>query len=311
MMLVQATSESLRSCSDDFPQRQISLRQKGAALIIVLGLIVLLSTIAAGHARNVHSEIRLAMLHYQSAKARTLAEAGIQLAIYSLLQRSNDNRWSVNGTINRLDFGGSEVNVALRDATGLVDLNFADASLLQVLFSVAVDDIQQQEKLVGALLDWRDPDDLTRLNGAEDDDYRTAGFPWTAHDGAFSSIEELRYLIGMTPQKFAAIAPYVTIYSGQATLNLEYAPLELISILDSPRLAGFVSVGNKPSSNYKLEGRAGSRNGTYHIYAGASGTADIFVTIEAVVNISASSDKPYTILNWREPARFNFFIGRD
>lgn len=294
-----------------FQRKQIHTRQKGIALIIVLWLIVLLGTIAAGHVRNVHSETMLAMHSVQLAKARALAGAGIQRAILGLLRPNEGDQWPVDGTLQRLELGGHEIQVAVRDATGLVDLNLANAELLKVLFSVMGNDTQQQMKLVDALLDWRDPDDLSHLHGAEDDDYRAAGFAWTAHDSAFSSIEELRYLIGMTPQKFAAIAPYITVYSGRAALNIDYAPLELIRVLtgQSPSNESPSNETSKPSPVRKSMSPATAHPGTYHIYAGASRDGGVFASVEAVVNISNSSAKPYTVLNWQEPARFKFRTG--
>jgi general secretion pathway protein K len=287
------------------------MRQEGIALVIVLWLIVLLSTIAAGHVRNVHSETRLAMHSVQLAKARALAGAGIQRAILGLLRPNKGDQWPVDGTVQRLELGGHEIQVAVRDATGLVDLNLANAELLKVLFSVMGNDTQQQIKLVDALLDWRDPDDLSHLYGAEDDDYRAAGLTWTAHDAAFSSIEELRYLIGMTPQKFAAIAPYITVYSDRAALNINYAPLELISVLtgqnppDETSESSPVRKSESPATSHP----GTSHRGTYHIYAGASRDGGVIASVEAVVNISNSSAKPYTVLNWQEPARFKFRKG--
>jgi general secretion pathway protein K len=215
----------------------------------------------------------------------------------------------VNGAVQRIAFGEREVKVAIRDATGLVDLNLANASLLEVLFSIAEQDPQQQVKLVNTLLDWRDRDGLPHLNGAEDDEYRAAGFAWTPHDAKLSSIEELHYLIGMTPQKFAAIAPYVTVFSGQAALNLEYAPNKLVNALTGQAVDAAPDRSSTQSSNNVTQGRATSRRGTYHIYAGATGDGDVFASVEAVVKISASADKPYTVLNWHVPARFNFEPG--
>jgi general secretion pathway protein K len=287
------------------------MRQKGIALVIVLWLIVLLSTIAAGHVRNVHSETRLAMHSVQLAKARALAGAGIQRAILGLLRPNKGDQWPVDGTVQRLELGGHEIQVAVRDATGLVDLNLANAELLKVLFSVMGNDTQQQIKLVDALLDWRDPDDLSHLYGAEDDDYRAAGLTWTAHDAAFSSIEELRYLIGMTPQKFAAIAPYITVYSDRAALNINYAPLELISVLTSQNPSDETSESSpvRKSENPATSHPGTSHPGTYHIYASAPRDGGVIASVEAVVNISNSSAKPYTVLNWQEPARFKFRKG--
>lgn len=305
----QLKCSSRLSDNDEVPKQHVPLPQEGFALVIVLWLIVLLGTIAAGHVSNVHSEARLAMLYVQSAKARALAEAGIQHAILALLQQNNGIRWPVNGAVQQLDFGDHKIKVAVRDATGLVDLNHANSKLFEVLFSITGQDMQQQEKLIDALLDWRDTDGLSHLHGFEDDDYRAAGFTWTARDAAFTSIEELRYLIGMTPKMFAAIAPYVTVHSGQAALNLDYAPPELINILAGQDNDTASNKRSKLPSDNGLQGYPNSRNGTYHIYAGVSGNGDVFASVEVVVNISSSPDIPYTVLNWHEPARFNFQTG--
>ena len=83
----------------------------------------------------------------------------------------------------------------------------------------------------GSSLDWRDGDDLSHLHGAEDDDYRAAGMPWTARDGAFETIDELKYLLGMPQQVFDRLAPLLTVYSGSSSLDLEFAPPFLVAAL--------------------------------------------------------------------------------
>lgn len=281
-------------------------RQSGMAMVIVLWLIVLLSIIATGHARNVHSETRLAMRYIESAKARTLAESGIQRAIISLMLNNGDSQWPVNGVPQRITIDGREVSIAVRDATGLVDLNAADAGLLAALLATTGGDPLQKEKLVDAILDWRDTDNFTHLHGAEGADYRAAGLDWTPRNSAFSSIDELRYVIGMTPERFMAILPYITVYSGKAGLNLNYAPPNLISMLSGQPVETADSEDPTPSSDRLLLSRATARNGTYHIYASATGNSHVSASVEAVVNISMAAEQPYSILSWREPARFRF-----
>ena len=275
------------------------------ALVLVLWSIVLLGVIAAGHASNVHSETKLAMRHVEAAKARALAEAGIQTAILALLLPNSGTEWPVNGTLQRLDFDDRDVAVAVRESTGLVDLNAADAGLLGELLATTGGDASQQQEIVDAILDWRDPDNVTHLHGAEDDDYRTAGLTWTSRDAAFSSVDELRYVIGMTPQRFAALAPYVTVYSGRAGLNLEYAPPVLIGKLTG-RTVDTAGADVTPSSDNRLRGRARERNGTYHIYAGAAGNGGVFSSVETVVRISTAAERPFAVLYWGEPARIPF-----
>lgn len=285
------------------PRRQrVPRQQRGIALVIVLWLVVLLGIIAAGHARNVRSETQLAMRQLESARARALAEAGIHRAIFALLVADSGTDWPVDGTQQRINIDDRDVDVAIRDATGLVDLNAAGASLLGELHAATGGAASRQQEIVDAILDWRDPDDLMHLHGAEDDDYSAARFGWTSRDAAFSSVDELRYVIGMTPQRFAALAPYVTVYSGQAGLNLEYAPPVLISKLTG-RTVETAGADVMPPSDNRLSGRATVRAGTYHIYAGAAGNDGVFSSVETVVRISTAAERPFTVLYWREPAR--------
>ena len=160
-------------------------RQQGMALIIVLWLIVLLSVMAAGHAHNVHTDTTLASRQVEIAKARGLAEAGINHVIMEMLADDSSIEIPVDGTVFPVDVYDDTVTLAVRKATGLVDLNSAGTELLDaVLRACGVQDGRRPE-LVDAILDWRDGDNLTHLNGIEDKDYLAAGLSWTSRDGAF------------------------------------------------------------------------------------------------------------------------------
>lgn len=292
--------------SDLLPHGKPPGRQDGIALMIVLWLIVLLGVIATGHANNVHSETRLAMRQIESAKTRTLAEAGIQRAIISLMLQNKVSEFGVNGSVQRFDIDKRKVLVAVRDATGLVDLNAADARLLGALFNASGVEPKQREKLVDAILDWRDADNFTHLHGAEDAAYAAAGIAWSARDAAFTSVDELRYVIGMTPELFMSIASLITVYSGQARLNLEYASPYLTSLVSAQTIDEDINEADRQSNDRQKPGRAVARNGIYHIYSSASGNGDVSASVEAVVKISVSDELPYSILYWHEPARFQF-----
>jgi general secretion pathway protein K len=51
-------------------------------------------------------------------------------------------------------------------------------------------------------MDWRDPDDLHRVNGAESDYYLALHPPYTAKNGPFDMIEDLLWVRGMTADLF-------------------------------------------------------------------------------------------------------------
>jgi general secretion pathway protein K len=267
-------------------------RQNGMALIVVLWLIVLLSIMAAGHARNVHTDTQLAARQVEVAKARGMAEAGINHVILEMLADDSGDEIPVDGSVFAVDIYDERVTLAVRQATGLVDLNGADGKLLAAVLQACGVEKERRPEIVDAILDWRDGDNLTHLNGIEDGDYFAAGLPWSSRDDAFVSIDELKYIPGIDQGLFERMAPLVTVYSGKGGIDLENAPPILVMALTGEQV--------EPASETQRRAR---RIGTFHIYATASTDSGTLASIEAVVTTSRSGDKPVTIREWREPPR--------
>lgn len=275
----------------------IQRRQDGMALIVVLWLVVLLSIMAAGHSKNVHTDTTLAARQVQSAKARALAEAGINHVVLEMLAADSDRKLPADGSLFNVRVGDDDVTIAIRDATGFIDLNAAKPELLDAALEICGVGETARLDLVDAILDWRDRDDLRRMHGIEDDDYVAAGVAWTSRDGAFEAVDELKYLPGMSQSRYDCLAPFVTVYSGRGGLNMEYAPPALIKALTGEEV---------PVAEPDDDRAGGARNGTFHIYASASGSAATVAAIEAVVRISRASKRPFSIVDWREPPRAQF-----
>ena len=285
---------------------KLPCRQQGMALIIVLWLVVLLSIMAAGHTRNVHTDTQLAAQQVGFAQARSLAEGGIHHAIVELLVNTNTAQQAVDGTVFSISIDGQQVLLAMRDATGLVDLNAASADLLAAALRAGGANESQQRRLVDAVLDWRDGDNLSHLNGAEDDDYRAAGLHWTARDAAFETIDELKYVLGMPQTLFDRVAPFLTVHSGSSRVDLEFAPPLLTAALTGKDVNLITPAQPGPMQSSTDDYSRGVRSGTYHIYASATGAAGSMASIEAVIRLSTTQDVPFTVLEWREPSRVSF-----
>lgn len=285
----QATWTGAATCM--LTPTKIAGRQQGIALVIVLWLIVLLTVIGSSHARNVHIETRLAFNHLNTARAHALAESGINYAILELFNTNITERWLFDGSVNTLDLDQGTVAVSIRPASGLLDLNAGEAIQFDaVLASAGLDDSARPE-LVDAILDWRDLDHLRHLHGAEDSDYRHAGYDWGARDGPFASVDELRYVLGMTNELFTRLAPYLTVFSGASEVDLEVAPAWLYAALTGS--------DRELATDSPLSAAAAA--GAYHINAMATTSTGSNAHLEAVVITTPSRDLPYTILGWRLP----------
>jgi general secretion pathway protein K len=81
------------------------------------------------------------------------------------------------------------------------------------LFVAAGLDQTSANTMADRVLDWREPGNLKRLNGAKAPDYAAAGLPYGPRDGPFQSISELRLVLGMSSALYNQIEPAITVYN--------------------------------------------------------------------------------------------------
>ena len=286
-----------RYCAN-LPTGDLRRSQRGMALVIVLWMVVLLGVIATSHARNARSQTLLAAHHRDMAEMRAAAEAGINITVLEMISGTRQSP-EPDGTAFSFEFESQEIVVAVRKASGLVDLNRAPEELLMAPLRICRLDEVRSKDIASAILDWRDDDQQTRIGGAEDPEYEAAGYPWTAKDDRFDSLDELRYIPGVNQADFECLQSLITIHSGSSTVDLEYAPPALVEQLAGQTL-GFDAAANNAAAS-----RRGSTypSGNYHVYAQATAPSGVIATLEVVVRLSNSRTSPYRILDWRETAR--------
>ncbi len=196
-------------------------------------MLTLLTVLAASFAYTMRLEVRLAQYSLGSAQARALAEAAVHQAAFELHRELLLRRWPVDGTPQRWEFAGGEVQLNLLDQSGLIDLNLADPRLLDGLLLTAggITDPQQRAALVDAIQDWHDTDSEVRLNGAEDDAYEQAGKPYGAKNAPFASVEELQQVLGIDLALYHKLAGALTVFGLQSGVNPLVAPAIVLNAL--------------------------------------------------------------------------------
>jgi general secretion pathway protein K len=148
-----------------------------------------------------------------------------------MTQVDPEQRWPADGRERVLTYGENLIRVRVQDEAGKIDINAAPDEMLEGLFRTVGVDAASASRLVDAIADWKDPDDLRRLSGAEAADYRAAGLPYVPRNGPFLAVDELRLVLGMTPALFERIGPFVTVYSRSGRINPVTAPAEVIRSL--------------------------------------------------------------------------------
>lgn len=166
-----------------------------------------------------------------NAGAVAVAEAGIAYAEMMLLHPEENKRWRADGNIYRVDFGGTQVRLRLFSEAGKVDINQADQALLQAIMAKAPVEEEQQNKLVAAIMDWRDQDDLLNIDGAEKKEYKDAGLKYQPRNKPFQTLEELQMVLGMDERVYNWLEPLVTVYSGQPGVNLKLASANVLNLM--------------------------------------------------------------------------------
>ncbi|WP_249040990.1 general secretion pathway protein GspK [Marilutibacter maris] len=289
--------------------RQGRRARTGAALLLVLWLITLLTALVGGFALASRIEALQGRVLVSGLVAGNAARAGIEYAMTRVDQTDPRLQWRPDGQPYTWRYGGAEVEVRIIDENGKVDLNQADMNLLTELLRVLGSDQVEAARLAAAILDWRDTDPLTQAaGGAEDADYAAAGRAYGAKDAQFESIAELEQVLGFTPEIYARIEPHVTVFSGMQRPDSAFASA---AVLDAMGLDGELLVDQRrqvdPVTGQPLPGAGGqdlvgSRSGTYSIDSRAR-LADGRETVLRAVVRSGGSAVPgmaYTVLRWEE-----------
>jgi general secretion pathway protein K len=126
--------------------------------------------------------------------------------------------------------GDGVFRVRLVDEGGKININRVSEETLRRIFSNLGLDDARRDILVDSIMDWRDSDDLHRINGAENDYYLSLSPGYTAKNGPLDSVEDLLWIKGMTPELFFGYGED----NGQGTDNSRRVALRDIFTVDSP-----------------------------------------------------------------------------
>lgn len=233
--------------SGDAHQRQ----DRGFALLLVLWSMALLGLIAASFATTTRTNALIVRNAVDNAAARALADGGVMLAIYNLLDPDRQDAWRADGTIHRIDMETGQISVQVVDEGGKIDLNADTRPLLAAVLQNLGLPEPDAMALADAIADFRDPDDIPGPRGAERADYRRAGTVSLPPNRPFASVAELLDVMGMTTEVFTRIEPFVTVHSGVETINPMTAPGDLLLALtgaDALAMDDFLAARGAPDS---------------------------------------------------------------
>ncbi len=195
---------------------------RGVALIMVLWVLAILSVIVLEFSFAMRSEVNISQHYKEEIQLHAYAEGGIQRAIAELINKNDPKiqqmrkaaisgleeippdkkEWITDGTVYVLPYDQGTCEIRVMGEAGKVNINrVTDATLRKIIGQMGLEG-EARDVVVDSILDWIDPDDFARLNGAENDYYQSLKEPYNCKNGNLDSIEELLLIRGVTPDLF-------------------------------------------------------------------------------------------------------------
>mgnify|MGYP006361446197 FL=1 len=277
---------------------------RGAALLLVLWLIALLTAVVGAFALTARIEYMQGRVLSHGVVADQAARAGLEYAMTRVVDLDQTRQWLPDGREYPWRFGEAEIVVTIVDESGKIDINAADLELLSALMQAVKIEREPARRIAAAIMDWRDADSLTQAEGgAEDGDYSSDERPYGAKDAPFETVAELQLVLGMTPELFEKLSPHLTVYSGQGRPSDQYASAEVLQALGvDPERA--LAERRRPRQPGETGSLVGAGTGTYSIDSRARLRDGRVSVLRAVVRAGNSGlpGSAYTPLRWEEGA---------
>lgn len=244
--------------------------ERGIALILSLLILTILVALILDFDAEARRELRDATAFRDGLKATILARAGIQAARAVLRQDSQieaklqvhydgpGDIWLI--PLNDFPIGDGIVTATVEDERGKLNLNALSnlpdpqARIPVILrYKRLFELVQVDPRVVDAIVDWVDPDEIPEPDGAESTYYQTLRQPYRAANAPLQSFEELLLIKGVTPDMLTRLAKYVTVFpsQGDTKVNLNTADPLVMRALDariSQSIAGEIVQG-RPFKN--------------------------------------------------------------
>lgn len=235
------------------PQKRRKARNatRGSVLVAVLAIILLLSFIITRFVDEAVEDLEYRAIFNEPANVRSFTYSMLEVALATIHEVGliDDGKLYApeQGWGDPLAYAGIqvpngwEVSVSVRDESGKLPINTMEEDALNRMLEESFDfDFGTARELSSMLLDWIDPDDSRRLNGAESEDYLRRNPPYRAANKPLQSLEELRLIeiwedeffdeSGRPNELFRKLDSMVSVLHG-ATANLNSSPQAVLELL--------------------------------------------------------------------------------
>ncbi|MFC1510604.1 general secretion pathway protein GspK [Candidatus Omnitrophota bacterium] len=227
--------------------------KSGVVLIIVLWILIILTMLAVGLGRRTGVDAALTRFQIGRVKAKYLALSGFMIAREKLVESELDGdtlyqcgialeeqetaedifKIEQSEGVAKIiyeqlqDDGTTLERYGLTDEERRVNLNTLTYNNYKILYYLILQggfDTQTAETIASSLIDWRDADDndFNEPYGAEESYYSALENAYHCKNLSLESVEELLMLKDMTPDIFAAIKDFVTVFPAKGAFRINF-----------------------------------------------------------------------------------------
>jgi len=146
---------------------------RAAAIMLALWALFLLSAMVISWALDINTRLTLSGSANRVLEAEAMACSGAEVALHpevkpgsALLRGFFPPNQSYEA---RITGEGGRLNINKIAAAGIADPNSPFLELLRKYLEIKGVDLNERDRMMDCLLDWIDPDNLVRLNGAEEE----------------------------------------------------------------------------------------------------------------------------------------------
>ncbi len=214
--------------------KQTIRRQNGFALLVVIMVLLLVSFLAVQMTLSVRTELKIGANTTSGINGRFLAEGAVSKAIFRLIDVPKETAKKMEESLSEEDealfiegreytetLPGGEVKYYAANDSGKIDLNRCPRKLFDLFLEHNGLTEEERMTLLDSLEDWRDTNDMHRLNGAEKEYYEGLSDPYQPRNGPLEDVAELYLIKGADVLRDRLQRPYeaFTVKSKQNKIN--------------------------------------------------------------------------------------------
>ena len=303
----------------------MSRDERGFALIVVLLVVAVVGVVGAEFAYSMRLEAAAVRAYKDGIIGTHLAEAAVAQATREIVADAPYVTADEGGLLTfytrerlelprlpreKVEFGGGHYSYRLSDEEARINLNTSAPDRIDRLLRELGLDKSVRDTIGDSLQDWRDPNDLHRLNGAESEDYYLKlPVPHRAKNANLDSARELLQIRGVTPEIYngapdrPGLAEAVTVKTaGQININTA-TPLVLKALGLSDAEISQIDQTRRAAPYPSVPGQFGGRGlapqtRTFRIEADGIVDGRVAARVTAIVQRRDGSPPSLAVLQW-------------